>query len=120
MLRLGFWDETDLNVNLRINSSSTLSSVPVGAFASIHREMDLVIGPQRAVGDAPQTPAIITEPAATSKVIYTTRGSILGSSSALGIPLTRGSFEESWIDLQLFSSPYLLRKERSEQGCLLP
>lgn len=120
MLRLRFWDEIDLNVNLRINSSSTLSRVPVGAFASIHREIGLVIGPQRAVENAPQMPAIIIEPVATSKVIYATRGSILGPSSALGILLTRGSSVEIWIGLQIFSSPYLLRKERSEQGRLLP
>lgn len=49
MLRLKFGDEIDLNMNLRVNSPSTVSKVPVGGFVSICHELGLMFGPQRAV-----------------------------------------------------------------------
>ena len=52
MLKLTFGDEIDLNMNLRINSPSTVSKVPVGGFVSIHHELGLMFGPQRAVVSA--------------------------------------------------------------------
>lgn len=87
MLKLTFGDEIDLNMNLRIKSPSTISKVPVGGFVSIHHELGLMFGPQRAVVSASWMPTDVMEPATLSKVVYATRGSILGLSDigALGV-----------------------------------
>lgn len=56
MLRLMFWNETVLNMNLKIKSLSTTSWVPgerVWGFMGIIHEVGLMVGPHRALVSDP-------------------------------------------------------------------
>lgn len=86
-LTLRFWNETDLNMNLKLRSLSTTYWAPVGAFTCITHEAGLKIRPRRAVFSAPQMPAVFTEQATMRKVIYASKGPATGS------PKTQGPLE---------------------------